>query len=167
MATGRWWDRVAQRAEREAARRRERDRRRLRNALVTATTLLVVAGAGAVVALAQAQAPGSLTAFASWVNPQAYTDGTAMAAEDIKQTTIRCSAVVIDGQRQACAISPRIVPGGTTSTAIDFTFASAKGGAVCFQAQTESVTGAVSDWSAEACKVVAGKKPMPPVLTVK
>lgn len=107
------------------------------------------------------------TAFVSWINPQAYTDGTTMDAGEIKQTTIRCSGVIIDGQRQACAIAPRIVPGATQSTAIDFTFTNAKGGSVCFQAQTEANNGAVSDWSAEACKVVAGKKPMPPVLTVR
>lgn len=107
------------------------------------------------------------TAYVTWINPQAYTDGSVMAPDDIKQTTIRCSAVVIDGQRQACSISPRIVPGGTSSTAIDFTFSNARGGQVCFQAQTEAVNGAVSDWSAEACKTVAGKKPMPPVLTVR
>lgn len=106
------------------------------------------------------------TAYVSWVNPQAYTDGTTMDASEIKHTTVRCSAVIVDGQRQACAISPRIVAGATASTAIDFTFTNPKGGSVCFQAQTETNTGALSDWSAEACKVVPGKKPMPPVLTV-
>ena len=109
----------------------------------------------------------SQTAFLSWLNPQAYTDGTAMDASEIKQTTIRCSAVIVDGTRQACAIAPRVVPGATFSTAIDFTFANSKGGSVCFQAQTETNNGAVSDWSAEACKTVTGKKPMPPVLNVK
>jgi len=109
----------------------------------------------------------SQTAFVAWINPQAYTDGTAMEAGEIKQTTIRCSATIIDGTRQACSISPRIVPGTASSTAIDFVFSNAKGGSVCFQAQTETVTGAVSDWSAEACKMVAGKKPMPPVLSVR
>lgn len=121
----------------------------------------------AVLILVPAMVYASQTAFVSWVNPQGYTDGTTMDPSEIKQTTIRCAAVIVDGQRQACAISPRIVAGTTASTAIDFTFASPKGGSVCFQAQTETVTGAVSDWSAEACKTVAGKKPMPPILTVR
>lgn len=126
------------------------------------TRLLALAGiTAATVAL-----PNS-TAFLSWVNPQAYTDGMTMDAGDIKQTTIRCSGVIVDGARQACAIAPRVVPGVTQSTAIDFTFTNAKGGQVCFQAQTEANNGAVSDWSAEACKTIAGKKPMPPVLTIR
>lgn len=119
------------------------------------------------IALAPAAAYASETAYVTWVNPQAYTDGTVMAPSDIKQTTIRCSGVIVGGQRAACAISPRIVAGTTASTAIDFTFANPEGGSVCFQAQTETVTGALSDWSAEACKTIPGKKPLPPILTVR
>lgn len=126
------------------------------------TRLLALAGiAAATVAL-----PNS-TAFLSWLNPQAYTDGSALDGDELKQVTIRCSGVVIGGTRQTCAIPPRIVPGGTQSTAIDFTFSQAAGGQVCFQAQAETANGAVSDWSAEACKTIAGKKPMPPVLTIR
>lgn len=107
------------------------------------------------------------TAFLSWVNPQAYTDGSALDGDELKQVTIRCSGVVVNGRRQSCAIPPRVVPGGAQSTALDFTFSQAAGGQVCFQAQAETVNGAVSDWSAEACKTIAGKKPMPPVLTLR
>jgi hypothetical protein len=103
----------------------------------------------------------------NWVPPQAYTDGTTMSVDDIRHTTIRCSGVIVDGQRRACAIPTRVVPGGTNSTAIDFVLTEPRGGQVCFQAQVETTNGAQSDWTAEACKTVAGKKPMPPVLTVR
>ena len=108
------------------------------------------------------------TGLLNWTQPVAYTDGTALAVGDIAQTNVRCSAIVIAGVRSGCTLAPVTVQGSITTTyAWAFTFTNPAGGQICFQAQTQLVSGTLSDWSAEACKLVAGKKPLAPTLVLQ
>ena len=104
----------------------------------------------------------------SWIQPQNYTDGSVLAQVDIAQTNLRCSAIVVAGTRTGCSLAPVTVPGSITTTyAWSFTFADARGGQICFQAQSQLISGALSDWTAEACKTISPKRPNPPTLVLQ
>ena len=105
------------------------------------------------------------TATLTWTHPTQFTDGSALALVDIKVTTIRCSAVVIDGARGPCTIAPVSAPAPTATAQGNFEF-DARGGQVCWQAQTVLINGLVSEWSNEVCKTIPAKKPNAPVLTI-
>ena len=108
------------------------------------------------------------TGLLNWTQPQNYTDGSVLATSDIAQTNLRCSAIVVAGVRTGCSLAPVTVPGAiTTNYAWAFTFADPKGGQICFQAQTQLVSGALSDWSVEACKTILPKRPLPPILVLQ
>ena len=108
------------------------------------------------------------TGLLNWTQPQNYTDGSVLATSDIAQTNLRCSAIVVAGVRTGCSLAPVTVPGAiTTNYAWAFTFADPKGGQICFQAQTQLVSGALSDWSTEACKTISPKRPLPPILVLQ
>ena len=107
------------------------------------------------------------TGLLNWTQPQNYTDGAVLTQTDIAQTNLRCSAIVISGVRTGCSLAPVTVPGLTTNYAWNFTFTDPKGGQICFQAQTQLVSGALSDWSTEACKTVQGKVPRAPILVIQ
>jgi len=108
------------------------------------------------------------TGLLNWTQPVAYTDGTTLAAGDIAQTNLRCSAIVIAGVRSGCTLAPVTVQGSITTTyAWPFTFTNPAGGQICFQAQTQLVSGALSDWSTEACKTILPKRPLPPTLVLQ
>lgn len=106
------------------------------------------------------------SAIFNWVNPVTYTDGTALTATSIASTNIRCSALIINGSRTGCTLPSVNYPGAVTTGNTTFAFTDPRGGDICFQAQTVLITGAVSDWSTEACKTIAPKKPAPPTLFV-
>ena len=119
-------------------------------------------------ALFAAVALAADTGLLNWTQPQNYTDGSVLATSDIAQTNLRCSAIVVAGVRTGCSLAPVTVPGAITTTyAWSFTFADPKGGQICFQAQTQLVGGALSDWSTEACKTISPKRPSPPVLVLQ
>ena len=108
------------------------------------------------------------TGILNWTQPVAYTDGTTLAAGDIAQTNLHCSAIVIAGVRTGCSLAPVTVQGSITTTyAWNFTFTDPKGGQICFQAQTQLASGALSDWSTEACKTILPKRPNPPILVLQ
>ena len=108
------------------------------------------------------------TGLLNWTQPVAYTDGAALVSTDIAQTNLRCSAIVIAGVRTGCSLAPVTVQGSITTTyAWPFTFTDPRGGSICFQAQTQLVSGTLSDWSAEACKTVLGKVPRAPILVIQ
>jgi len=108
------------------------------------------------------------TGLLNWTQPQNYTDGSVLATSDIAQTNLRCSAIVVAGVRTGCSLAPVTVPGAITTTySWPFTFADPKGGQICFQAQTQLVSGALSDWSVEACKTILPKRPLPPILVLQ
>jgi hypothetical protein len=108
------------------------------------------------------------TGLLNWTQPQNYTDGSVLATSDIAQTNLRCSAIVVAGVRTGCSLAPVTVPGAITTTySWPFTFVDPKGGQICFQAQTQLVSGALSDWSVEACKTILPKRPLPPILVLQ
>ena len=107
------------------------------------------------------------TGLLNWTQPQTYTDGSVLATSDIAQTNLRCSAIVVAGVRTGCSLAPVTVPGLTTNYAWNFTFTDPKGGQICFQAQTQLLGGALSDWSTEACKTILPKRPLPPILVLQ
>lgn len=107
------------------------------------------------------------TGTLGWVQPQTYTDGSVLAQADIVQTNLRCSAIIIGSTRSGCTLTPVTVPSVATSYVWNFTFTDPRGGQICFQAQTQLSTGAVSDWSTEACKTIVPKRPNPPTLTLQ
>lgn len=107
------------------------------------------------------------TGLLNWTQPSTYVDGTTLAQADIAQTNLRCSAIIIGTTRSGCTLAPVTVLGAATNYTWNFTFTDPKGGQICFQAQTQLVTGAVSDWSTEACKTIVPKRPNPPTLTLQ
>lgn len=107
------------------------------------------------------------TGLLNWTQPQNYTDGAVLTQTDIAQTNLRCSAIVVAGVRTGCSLAPVTVPGLTTNYAWNFTFTDPKGGQICFQAQTQLLGGALSDWSMEACKTILPKRPNPPILVLQ
>ena len=107
------------------------------------------------------------TGLLNWTQPQNYTDGTVLTQTDIAQTNLRCSAIVVAGVKTGCSLAPVTVPGLVTTYAWNFTFTDPKGGQICFQAQTQLVSGALSDWSTEACKTILPKRPNPPTLVLQ
>ena len=107
------------------------------------------------------------TGLLNWTQPQNYTDGAVLATSDIAQTNLRCSAIVVAGVRTGCSLAPVTVPGLTTTYAWPFTFTNPAGGQICFQAQTQLLGGALSDWSTEACKTILPKRPNPPILVLQ
>lgn len=107
------------------------------------------------------------TGLLNWTQPQTYTDGSVLATSDIAQTALRCSAIVVAGVRTGCSLAPVTVPGLTTNYAWNFTFTDPKGGQICFQAQTQLLGGALSDWSTEACKTILPKRPLAPILVLQ
>ena len=106
------------------------------------------------------------TGLLNWTPPSAYTDGSLLAQADIAATNLRCSAIIVDGVRTGCSLAQQTVTAPTTSFAWDFSF-NARGGQICFQAQTVMVSGAVSEWSNEQCKTITGKRPNPPILVIR
>ena len=107
------------------------------------------------------------TGLLNWTQPQNYTDGTVLTQTDIAQTNLRCSAIVVAGVKTGCSLAPVTVPGLVTTYAWNFTFTDPKGGQICFQAQTQLASGALSDWSTEACKTILPKRPNPPILVLQ
>lgn len=104
------------------------------------------------------------TANLSYTRPTQYTDGTALPAGDIASYNVRCASFTPTGGTTpgACpAITPTSLPGSATGGTITLTIPAA-GGRACFQVQTVVVSGAMSDWSAEGCKVFAPAVPNPP-----
>jgi hypothetical protein len=106
------------------------------------------------------------TGLLNWTPPSQYTDGSLLAQADIAATNLRCSAIIVDGVRTGCSLAQQTVAAPTTSYAWDFSF-NPRGGQICFQAQTVMVSGSVSEWSAEQCKTISGKRPNPPILVIK
>ena len=107
------------------------------------------------------------TGLLNWTQPQNYTDGTVLTQTDIAQTNLRCSAIVVAGVKTGCSLAPVTVPGLVTTYAWNFTFTDPKGGQICFQAQAQLASGALSDWSTEACKTILPKRPNPPILALQ
>lgn len=107
------------------------------------------------------------TGLLNWTQPQNYTDGAVLTQTDIVQTNLRCSAIVVAGVRTGCSLAAVTVPGLVTTYSWSFTFTDPRGGQICFQAQTQLVSGALSDWSTEACKTILPKRPLPPTLVLQ
>ena len=104
------------------------------------------------------------TATFNWLNPSTFTDGTALDPTTIAQTNVSCTAIVIAGVRTGCSLPVKSYPGAVQTGAEDFTFTDPRGGQICFAAQTQLASGALSAYSAEACKSVSPKVPSPPTL---
>jgi hypothetical protein len=104
------------------------------------------------------------TATFNWLNPSTYTDGAALDPASIAQTNVSCTAIVIAGVRTGCSLPVKSYPGAVQTGAEDFTFTDPRGGQICFAAQTQLMNGAVSAYSAEACRAVSPKSPSPPTL---
>jgi len=105
------------------------------------------------------------TATLTWVNPTQYTDGTVLN-QAIAKTNLRCTALVVNGVRNACPLVDQVSLG--TSYAWTYTITSSQSGQICFAAQTQLTDGSISDWSNEGCKAFsASRKSKAPVLTVK
>ena len=126
----------------------------------TITAIIALATVTAIVSAAE-------TGLLNWTPPSQYTDGSLLAQVDIAATNLRCSAIIIDGVRTGCSLAQQTVTAPTTSFAWDFSFTNPRGGQICFQAQTVMTSGAVSEWSNEACKTVSGKRPNAPILVIK
>lgn len=99
----------------------------------------------------------------SFARPTQYTDGTALPPSEIASYNVRCASFTpTGGTSGACpTITPTTLPGTATGGTITLTIPS-RGGAACFQVQTVAVSGATSDWSAQACKTFAPLTPNPP-----
>ena len=117
----------------------------------------------AMVALLIALPAGAADVKVSWTNPTQYSDGTALALDNIKDTRVQYgTCTTATTPTFGTLTGEKYVPGPEAT----MTFTGVAAGTYCFRAQTTDLQSRVSSWSVVVSKPIVEIKPKAPTSVV-